>query len=118
MMQKRNLAIAVILSFVTCGIYSIYWFVVLTNDANTLAQPQQETSGGMAFILTIITCGIYGLYWAYRMGENLDMAASRRGMMTQSRAVLYLILQIVFPLVGMVLMQSTINDILDTGLQV
>lgn len=116
MIQKRNLAIAVILSLVTCGIYTVYWFVVLTNEANRLAHSQKGTSGGMALVLTFITCGIYGLYWAYRMGENLDIAASQRGLMTQNRSVLYLILQIVLPIVGMVLMQSTINDILDTNL--
>lgn len=32
-MRERNIAVAIILTIVTCGIYGIYWFIVLTDDA-------------------------------------------------------------------------------------
>ena len=59
---KRDLAITIILSIVTCGIYGLYWFVVLSEDVNTLTD-DHSVSGATALILTIITCGIYGYYW-------------------------------------------------------
>ncbi len=111
--QPRNIAISIILSIVTCGIYSIYWFVCMTNEVNALANPPKQTSGGIAFLLTVITCNIYGLYWAYNMGQNLDIAASQRGQMVQNRGVLYLILQLVVPVVAYALMQDTINQLID-----
>lgn len=33
----RGILIAVILSFVTCGIYSIYWFIKMTDESNELS---------------------------------------------------------------------------------
>ena len=70
-MKKRNIAVAIILSFITCGIYAIYWFICLTNDSNKMSDTDKTASGGVAFILSIITCGIYGLYWAYKLGQKV-----------------------------------------------
>ena len=50
MIQRRSIAMCIILSLVTCGIYGIYWFVVLTDDANTLLPDNKglnNTSGGI-----------------------------------------------------------------------
>ena len=80
-MKKRNLALCVIFSIITFGIYAIYWFIKINNDANELANPPKRTSGGVAFLLTLITCGIYGIYWAYKMGKQLDSALEQRGML-------------------------------------
>lgn len=60
MIKKRNIVLAVVLSIVTCGLYGIYWFICLNNDANALTPDDSyTTSGGMAFLFTLITCGIY-----------------------------------------------------------
>lgn len=89
--QNRNIALCIILSLVTCGIYGLYWFVCLTNDTNTVAN-EEGTSGGLALVLTIVTCGIYGLYWAYKCGEKLDTAKTNRGLPAANGGILYLIL--------------------------
>ena len=34
MAEQRNVALCVILTIVTCGIYGIYWFICLVNDLN------------------------------------------------------------------------------------
>lgn len=79
MIQQRNIAVCIILSIVTCGIYGIYWFIVLSNDTNTVSNAENATSGGVAFVLSLITCNIYGLYWAYKQGEKIDKAKTDRG---------------------------------------
>ena len=113
-MQQRNIATSVILSIVTCGIYALYWMVCITDDSNALSQAPNPTSGVTAVILSIVTCGLYSIYWAYKMGERLDAAASQRNQPTQNRSVLYLVLQVVgLGLIGTILMQSAINDILE-----
>ena len=112
-MKKRNLALCVIFSIITFGIYGIYWFIKINNDANELANPPERTSGGVAFLLTLITCGIYGIYWAYKMGKQLDSALEQRGMPTKNDAVLYLILSVVgLGFVAWILMQNTINSMI------
>lgn len=72
--KKREVIMAVILSFITCGIYGIYWFICLTDESNALAESEKTSSGGVSFLLTLVTCGIYGYYWAYKMGKKLHEA--------------------------------------------
>ena len=116
-MEKRNIAVAIILTIVTCGIYGIYWFIVLTDEANKFTEdPQKETNGGIAFLLTLVTCGIYGLYWAYKQGEKLDNDFVKSGMTNGSRGILYLILSLVgFSIVAYALMQDSINKLIDAN---
>lgn len=73
MTPKRNVALCIILSLVTFGIYSTYWFICVTNEANVVSGHSTDaTSGGLAFILTLITCNLYAFYWAYKQGEKND----------------------------------------------
>ena len=94
MIERRNIAVCIVLTLVTCGIYGIYWIVCLTNDVNTVSGDVNGTSGGMVVLLTIVTCGIYGIYWAYKQGEKLDFTKNNRGIPSSNSGVLYLILQI------------------------
>ena len=112
-MKKRNVALCVIFTIITCGIYGLYWMAQINNCANELADPPKRTGGGVAVLLTIVTLGIYGLYWAYKMGGLLDAALAKRSMPTQNRNVIYLILQVIgLSFVGWILMQSTINSMI------
>lgn len=108
MVKERNIALCIILSLVTCGIYGICWFVTLTDDTNTIAG-EPGTSGVMAFVLTIITCGIYGLYWAYKCGEKIDKAHQNRGEAASNGGILYLILFIFGGIIAYALIQNEIN---------
>ena len=56
MIERRNIAVCIVLTLVTCGIYGIYWIVCLTNDVNTVSGDVNGTSGGMVVLLTIVTC--------------------------------------------------------------
>jgi len=48
--MPRNLVLAIVFSFLTCGIYSIYWMIKLNDEVNQLAGEPQATSGGMVFL--------------------------------------------------------------------
>ena len=112
-MKKRNVALCVIFTIITFGIYGFYWLAQINNCANELADPPQKTSGVIVVLLTIVTCGLYGIYWAYRMGGLLDTALAKRSMPTQNRSVTYLILAVIqLGFVGWILMQNTINSMI------
>lgn len=108
MVKEKNLALCIILSLVTCGIYGLYWFVTLTDDTNTISG-EPGTSGVMALVLTIVTCGIYGLFWAYKCGEKIDKAHQNRGEAASNGGVLYLILFIFGGIIAYALIQNEIN---------
>ncbi|MBO5199219.1 MAG: DUF4234 domain-containing protein [Lachnospiraceae bacterium] len=104
--QPRNIVVAVILSFVTCGIYDIYWMIKLNDEVNLLSGETNATSGGMVFLFSLLTCGIYGIYWLYKMGERCDRIKGENG----NSAILYLILSIVgLSIVSYCLIQDTLN---------
>ena len=110
-MTKRSVGVSILLTIITCGIYGIYWFITLTNEANTASGHAQDgTSGGVAFLLTLVTCGIYGYYWAYKMGEKVAEAKAIRNMPADNPNVLYLILSIFgLQIVVYALAQSELN---------
>ena len=109
---KRDMVMAIVLSFLTCGIYGIYWFIVLSNDTNTVSNAENATSGGVAFVLSLITCNIYGLYWAYKQGEKIDKAKTDRGIPSSNSGVIYLILCFVgLGIVAEALMQNELNSL-------
>ena len=113
MIQQRNVAVCIILSIVTCGIYGIYWFIVLTDDANAVSMSAgSNTSGGVAFLLSLITCGIYGLYWMYKQGEKIDQAKQQKNIPSSNSGILYLILAVVgFSIISYALMQNELNKL-------
>lgn len=111
-MKERNIAVSIILSIITCGIYAIYWFIVLTDEAKDASGSESATSGGIAFLLTLVTCGIYGYYWAYKMGETISTAKSKNGLEANSNSILYLILQLLgLGIVNYAIMQNDLNAI-------
>lgn len=111
MVQPKNIAMCVILSMCTCGIYGIIWFIALTDDTNQLAG-DFKTSGGMAFLFSLITCGLYSIYWMYKQGDKIDYIKQSRGIPSSNTGILYLILSILgLGIVSYCLMQNEINQL-------
>ena len=111
MIAERNIAICIVLSIVTCGIYGIYWTVCIVNDVNTVAETPNDTSGGMVVILGIITCDIYMLYWFYKAGEKMQAAQEKRGIAgAQNQGIVYLLLAFFgLSIVSYCLIQNDLN---------
>lgn len=109
MINKRSVGLAVVLSLVTCGIYAIYWFVVLTNEVGKLSGDEGFT-GGKHFLLTLVTCGIWSYVWSYQVGKHVSEAQRQRGFMTSDNSVLYLVLTFFgLGIVTYALVQSDVN---------
>ena len=112
MVQKRDVAIAIILTIVTCGIYGIYWFIMLTNEVKAASGDDKLASGGLAFVFTLLSCGIYGIYWAYKMGKLIESAQSANKLTPKDNSVLYLVLELFgLGIVDYCLMQNDLNEI-------
>lgn len=111
MIKERNIVVCILLSIVTCGIYGIYWFITLTDDASR-ANDDPNFTGVKAFLFTIITCGIYSIYWNYKIGKEMYEANQKKGIQTSDNSVLYLILGLFgFGIVTYCLVQNELNTI-------
>lgn len=111
MIKERNIVTAILLSIITCGIYGIYWFITLTDDASRAAE-NTEFTGVKALIFTLITCGIYGIYWNYKIGKVMYEANQKRGINASDNSTLYLILSIFgLSIVTYCLVQNELNTL-------
>ncbi len=79
MIKKRGLAVLILLSIITFGIYGLYWIYNLAKDVNTICDGDgKQTSGLLKYILLgLITFGIYNLVWVYMLGDRLQDNAQK-----------------------------------------
>ncbi|MEF2243663.1 MULTISPECIES: DUF4234 domain-containing protein [unclassified Paenibacillus] len=111
MIIQRNIALCIVLTFITCGIYGIYWFIVLTNDIGKVSNDPSFT-GGKHFLLTIVTCGIWSFIWSYQVGKHIAHAQYHRGYQPTDNSAVYLILTIFgLGIVTYALAQNDVNKL-------
>jgi len=111
-MERRNIAVAIILSIVTCGIYGIYWlYKIAEGFYNTPTQERVETTPGMTVLLMIVTCSVYAIYCYYKWGRATAEIWASHGRKDEDKAILYLLLSIFgFAIVCDALIQNDFNQ--------
>ena len=81
MMKKKNLALFIILSIVTLGIYPLFFWYKWTKDLNKLCAGDDRDSANylLVVLLNIFSLGIYSPIWNYQMAERLYQKAGDYG---------------------------------------
>lgn len=89
----RGLLGYILLTFITCGIYSYYFIYSVARDVNTACEGDGKSTGGLLkfILLSIITCGIYSWIWQYSLGNRLASNAPRYGMSFQENGTTVLL---------------------------
>ena len=107
--KNRSIAVCIILTIVTCGIYGIVWMIQVVNDLNVACGEPQDTSGGVVWLLSIVTCNIYLWVWLYKAGKKVDRMTNA---MNSSNSLIYLLLGIFgFSIVSFALIQNELNKV-------
>lgn len=84
-MKKFNWILAFVLNFVTCGIYTLYLWIVMTKNSNKMAEAKgiKKIVGFIPVIfLTIITFGIFSIIWLYLFQKQQVAIAKAYGVQT------------------------------------
>ena len=111
--EERNIVVYLLLTLVTCGIFGIYWLIVMLKDIATTSG--EDINPWMVILLSIITCGIYGIYFSYQMGKYMVKAGEKYNIKIEDNSILYLILTIFgFGIVTYCLVQNDLNTIAKT----
>ncbi|WP_272897887.1 DUF4234 domain-containing protein [Brachyspira catarrhinii] len=67
-----------ILTFLTGGLYMIYFWWGFIKDMNLICGEEGESPNSiLVLIFSVITCGIYYFYWMYKHSERIKNIASR-----------------------------------------
>lgn len=103
---NRNIVLCIVFSIISCGIYSLYWFVMLTDETNEMSGQTELAGGVLALIFTLISCNIYGWYWAFKMGEKVDQIKGSDA----NSGIMFIILQALgLSIINYCIVQDTIN---------
>ena len=72
--EDRNIALFILLSIVTCGIYPLVFWYQVADDMNKMCDGDGEKTqgGGLLILLFLCTCGIYQFIWFYQLAERLQ----------------------------------------------
>lgn len=103
--KQRNLVTAIILSFVTCGIYAIIWAFSAAKEAVSVKEPEGGTLEG---ILAIIIPFI-GLFLAEK---KFAEGCAEKGIEHKDNSIIYLVLGIFgLSIVSLAMMQNDLNKL-------
>lgn len=111
--KEKSIGLCVVLSLVTCGIYSIYWLYTIAHDLNDLCESQNKEKGaepGLVVVLSIVTCGIYLLYYLWKAGKMVSSLTRSNGQHPSDDSIVLMVLSILqLSLVSYCILQSHIN---------
>lgn len=109
--KKKSILMVILLTIITCGIYSLFWLYQTTQDLTEYSEDYRLTPG-MSVLLTIITCGLYQIYWWYRIAD-IFMSAQQRAKMPRlsDNKILFVVLSLFnFDFINMAILQGDMNQ--------
>ena len=106
--NKRNIAICILWTVLTGGIYGIYWMYLLVKNIRTVRGKPSRCIGE---VLCLIFVPFYHLYWWYTRGEAIKQAFCKHNQNSIGNGFLYLVFAILgLNIVSMAIMQENFNS--------
>lgn len=69
-----------VLTFLTCGLFGIYWLYRMNEDLKRLRGESATAEGGRLVLYTILSCGLYTVYWLYVNSDVLGQLREEQGL--------------------------------------
>lgn len=104
--HRIDVAQALILSVLTCGLYNAYWNYRQFETMNRL-MGRHEYDFVKWLLLSLVTCGLYHVYMEYKMGQDLLAVMKANGHETNPN----------LPLVGLLLSVIALTIVADAVYQ-
>ena len=101
-MQRRSVAMVIVLSIITFGIYALVWMVKTKNEMNS-----QGANIPTAWLLIV---PVVSIYWTWKYCGGVEHVT--RGKTSQ---VIAFILMAVLGIIGMAIIQDAFNKVADQG---
>ena len=104
--KRRELVTAIILSLVTCGIYQIYWVVMLAREAVSVKDPADSA------VLEIVLMLFLPFVGFFLAEKKFAEGCAARGIVHNDNSVIYLVLGLFgLSIVSLCLMQNDLNKL-------
>ena len=107
----RSVVVGIIVSLLTCGIYSLYWQYKQMATLNSWLE-RTDYSFWLWFLLCIITCGIFGIYYEYKMAKGINEVQANNGLTVNNDLAVICVLLAIFGIgiASLAIQQSEINN--------
>lgn len=113
--QKREPGMVILFTFLTCGIYGIWWLVTYAGEVKG-ALGRHDLNPGMDLLIGIVTCGIWSTISFWYKYPKLIMELQRRvGLPVNDMSTTTLLLGIFFAPAAIYIVQSELNKIWDAA---
>ena len=104
--KNRNIVTCVILSLITCGIYGIYWVIMLARESVSVKDSNDSA------ILEIVLMLFLPFLGFYLCEKKLSEGCAEKGISHKANSILYLILGLVgLGIVNYCMMQNDLNKL-------
>ena len=110
--EVRNPVTVLILVYVTCGFYAIYWLYLLMGELNA-GLGREEFPIVKELVLTFVTCGIWGLWLQWRIANAVVELQKAWGVEPEMEATILFVLNFVY--VGPLFIQKSVNNAWENG---
>ncbi len=108
--KERNIVVCILLSLITCGIYGIYWVIMLARESVSVKDPSDNALVEIVLMLFLPFLGFY------LSEKKLTEGCAARGIPHKDNSVLYLVLGLVgLGIVNFCMMQSDLNALAHQG---
>lgn len=90
--KNRNFIIYLILTFLTGGLYMIYFWWGFIKDMNLICGEEGESPNSiLVLIFSAITFGLYYFYWVYKHSERIKNTAARYNIVIKQSSIVILL---------------------------
>ena len=105
--KQRNIATSIILWFVTCGFYGIYWGYCVAKESLSVYDP--EYKGTLECILSALA--LTSFIGTFMVEKKYTEGLAAKGIEHKDNSVMYLVISLFLPVVTYAMMQSELNKL-------
>lgn len=104
--KQRNIVVCILLTLITCGIYGIYWVIMLAKEAVSVKDPADNA------VLEIVLMILLPFVGIFLTEKKFAEGCAERGVAHNDNSVLYLILGLIgLGIVGICMLQNDLNKL-------
>lgn len=104
--KQRNIVTCILLTLITCGIYGIYWVIMLAKEAVSVKDPADSA------ILEIVLMLFLPFLGVFMAEKKFAEGCAEKGIAHADNSILYLILGLVgLGIVSLCMLQNDLNKV-------
>jgi len=113
--ENRSMAICLLLSILSLGLFNIYWAYTVTYEVKEVLDEENLNPIVEAFG-AILTLGLYLVYWVYKYEKYIVKISKEEGIPCKDYGLILSLLSafFLFP-ISMIIMQKQLNNIWESA---